>query len=78
MAQLPPDGEWLVQLVGTEVIVFQRYTEVEVVRYDVRSANAAATAQGIIHISELLDDEQKSFAHFWCGYFHGYGGAEAQ
>lgn len=73
MAQLPPDGEWLVQLIGDEVIVFQRYTEIEVVRYDNNDPSAAAMAQGVIHRSDLLDDEQKSFAHFWCGYFHAHG-----
>jgi hypothetical protein len=76
MAQLP-GGDWLVQLIGDEVVVFQRYTELEIVRYDVRDASAAAQAQAVIHGSDQLDDEQKSFAHFWCGYFHGYGGSNA-
>jgi hypothetical protein len=70
MAQLPPDGDWLVQLIGREVIVFQRYTEIEVVRYDNSDPDAAARAQKTIHDSELLTDEQKCYAHFWCGYFH--------
>jgi len=71
MAQLPPDGEWLVQLIGDEVIVFQRYTEEEIIRFNVHDANSAAIAQGTIHVSGRLTDEQKCFAHFWAGYFYG-------
>jgi hypothetical protein len=74
MAQLP-GGDWLVQLIGAEVVVFQRYTEHEIVRYNVDDVNATAKAQAVIYENEELDDEQKSFAHFWCGYFHGYGGS---
>lgn len=70
MAQLPPDGEWLVQQIDGVVIVFQRYTEDEVVRFDPRDANASAQAQAVIYNSDRLDPEQKSFAHFWCGYFY--------
>jgi len=28
MAQLPPDGGWLIQQIDGEVILFRRYTEV--------------------------------------------------
>lgn len=72
MAQLPPDGDWLVQLVGHEVIVFRRYTETEVVRYDNDDPSAAAIAQKTIYDSDVLTAEQKCFAHFWCGYFHAH------
>lgn len=72
MAQLPPDGEWLVQIIGENTIVFHRYTEEEVVRFPTVSANANAIAQRTIYTSPLLTDEQKCFAHFWCGYFHAY------
>jgi hypothetical protein len=27
MAQLPPDGDWLVQQINSEVIIFHRYTD---------------------------------------------------
>lgn len=71
MAQLPPDGEFLIQQIGDEVILFQRYTEEELVRYDVNDANATAQAQKTIHNLPQLDAEQKSFASFWSGYFYG-------
>lgn len=73
MAQLPPDGEFLIQQIGDEVILFQRYTEEELVRYDVNDANATAQAQKTIHDLSQLDAEQKSFASFWSGYFYGCG-----
>lgn len=72
MAQLPPDGEWLIQQIGDDVILFHRFTEVEVVRFDPADADAAAKAQKVIHDSDLLDAEQKSMAHFWCGYFYAH------
>jgi hypothetical protein len=71
MAQLPPDGEWLIQQIGGEVILFHRYTEEEIVRFDPGDSNASAQAQRVIALDERLDTEQKSFAHFWSGYFYG-------
>lgn len=71
MAQLPPDGEWLIQQIGGEVILFHRYTEEEIVRFDPGDPDAAAKAQSVIHESQLTD-EQKNFAHFWSGYFYAY------
>lgn len=73
MAGLPPDGTWLIQQIGGEVIVFHRYTEEEIVRFDPSDGNAAAIAQKTIHDSDLLNEEQKNFAHFWSGYFYAYG-----
>lgn len=72
MAQLPPDGTWLIQQIGGEVILFHRYTEEEVVRFNPSDADAAAKAQHAIHLSDQLDDEQKSMAHFWSGYFYAH------
>jgi hypothetical protein len=72
MAQLPPDGEWLIQQIGGEVILYHRHTEEELLRFDPADANASAQAQKTIHDLEVLDSEQKSFAHFWSGYFHAY------
>lgn len=72
MAQLPPDGEWLAQQIEGEVIIFNQYTDEEVVRYDPSDHHASAIAQKTIHNSDKLDDEQKCFAHFWCGYFHAH------
>lgn len=73
MARLPSE-QWLVQMIDNQVIVYEEGPETEVVRYDNTDPNAAARAQKTIHDSELLSDEDKCFAHFWCGYFHAYGG----
>lgn len=70
MAGLPPDGEWLVHLISEWVIVYHRYTEEEIVRFDPYDGDATAKAQSTIHESDKLSDEQKCFAHFWSGYFH--------
>lgn len=72
MAQLPPDGTWLVQQIGNQVIVFQRHTEEEVVRFDASDGNAAAKAQKVIYDDPRLTPEQKQFASFWSGYFYAY------
>ncbi len=71
MSQLPPDGTWLIQQIGGKVILFNRHTEEEIVRFNVGDADAAARAQGVIHRDPRLDAEQKCFAHFWSGYFYG-------
>jgi hypothetical protein len=71
MAQLPPDGLWLVQAIDTDVIVVHRDTQEEIVRFDVTSPDATAKALKVIYDSRLTD-EQKSFAYFWCGYFHAH------
>jgi len=72
MAQLPPDGDWLVQQIDGMVIVFRRHTEEEIVRFDPGDANASAQAQAVIDASDRLTDEQKTFAHFWSGYFYAH------
>lgn len=71
MAQLPPDGTWLINQIGGRVVLFHRYTEEELVAFDPSDANAAAQAQATIHQSDLTD-EQKCFAHFWSGYFYAH------
>lgn len=73
MAQLPPDGQWLIQQIGDEVILFHRESEEELLRFDPSDGAAAARAQGTINQLDILTDEQKSFAHFWSGYFYAYG-----
>jgi len=70
MAQLPPDGEWLIQQIDGQVILFHRYTEEEIVRFNPADGDASAKAQGIIALDERLNPEQKSMAHFWSGYFY--------
>lgn len=70
MATLPSE-EWLIQQIDNEVILFHRYTEEEIVRFNPNDANAAAVAQKAIHDAGQLGDEDKCFAHFWSGYFYG-------
>lgn len=72
MAQLPPEGDWLIQQIGGEVILFHRYTEEEIVRFNPADSNASAQAQKVIYDSDQLTDEAKTFAHFWSGYFYAH------
>jgi hypothetical protein len=72
MAQLPPDGEWLVQQVGDEVILFQRYTEEEIAKWQAGDQNSIGPALKVISESDRLDTEQKSYAMFWAGYFYAH------
>lgn len=72
MAQLPPDGDWLIQQIGGEVILYHRHTEEEIVRFDPADKDAAAKAQFTIHQNEQLTEEAKVFAHFWSGYFYAH------
>ena len=71
MASLP-SGDWLVQQNDGVVCVFNRHTEEEVVRFDPSNANEAAQAQKVIFGYHRMSDEDKSFAHFWCGYFYAH------
>jgi len=70
MAQLPGE-RFLIQQIDGQVVLFERYTEREIVRFDPGEPNAAAKAQKVIYDSELTDEE-RCFAHFWSGYFHAY------
>lgn len=72
MAQLPGE-EWLIQQIGGEVILYHRHTGEEIVRFNPSDANAAAQAQEAIANTDRLDVEQRSFAHFWSGYFYAHG-----
>jgi hypothetical protein len=71
MARLA-NGEWLMQQIDGQVTLFREYTEEEIVRFDPADANAAAQAQKVIHDDVRLSPEEKSFAHFWSGYFYAY------
>lgn len=71
MAQLPGE-EYLIQQIGGVVVLFHRYTEEEIVKFDPADGNACARAQKTIHDSEALSPEEKCFAHFWCGYFYAH------
>ncbi len=71
MARLA-NGEWLMQQIGGQVILFHEHTEEEILRFDPADANAAAQSQEIIHRDERLGPEEKCFAHFWSGYFYAH------
>lgn len=73
MAQLPPDGEWLIQQSDGIVHLINRNTEQEILSFDPSDADAVAKAQHTIYLSDLTP-EQKCFAHFWCGYFYAHAG----
>lgn len=74
MAVLPND-DYLIQLIGENVILFHRYTEEELVRFNIGDPGEVAIAQRLIHELTELDEENKAFAHFWSGYFYGSGNA---
>lgn len=69
MARLPSEQFLIQQIPDGDVILFEDYTEREIVRFDPSDQNATAKAQKVIFDSEL-SDEDKSFAHFWSGYFY--------
>jgi spore coat polysaccharide biosynthesis predicted glycosyltransferase SpsG len=69
MARLSSD-KYLIQQIGDNVILFEDGSERQIVKYDV-DVNATAQAQLTIVDSEL-NPEDKSFAHFWCGYFYAH------
>lgn len=72
MAQLPPDGTWLMQQIADQVILFRRYTEEEIVRFDPGDPESFGPAIKVMYESELLTDEQRSMACFWAGYFYAH------
>lgn len=72
MAQLPPDGEWLVQQIDGVVVVYHRYSEEEITRFDPSDSDASAKAQRVIAHDLRLTEEQRCFAHFWSGYFYAH------
>lgn len=71
MARLPSE-RYLIQQIGTDVVLFEDHTEREIVRFDPSDADAAAVAQQAIHDEPGMSDEDKCFAHFWSGYFYAY------
>jgi len=76
MARLPSE-RYLIQQAGAEVILFEEFTEREVVRFDLLDKDAIASACGTIFDSEL-SVEDKCFACFWCGYFYSRATAFAK
>lgn len=73
MAKLPSET-FLIQQIDGVVVLFNSFTEEEVIRFDPSDANATAIAQGVVHHSDQLNDEDKCFAHFWSGYFYAHAG----
>jgi hypothetical protein len=71
MAVLPSE-EWLMQQIDGEVVLFHRYTEEELLRFNPFDGDEAAKAQKKIYDLGELDAEDKAFAHFWSGYFYAH------
>jgi hypothetical protein len=76
VARLPSE-QYLIQEIGGTVILFEDGSEREIVRFPADDGNAVAQAQKVIHDSEL-SPEDKCFAHFWSGYFYGFGACPAR
>ena len=72
MAQLPPDGEWLIQQIGGEVVLFNRFTEQEIVRFNPADVHEVQTALEDAFLEDVLTLEQKCFVAFWSGYFYAH------
>lgn len=72
MARLSPGSSWLIRQHDGLVMLFHEYTDEQVVRFDPRDGNAAAQAQKVIFDHEGMTAEEKSFAHFWSGYFYAH------
>lgn len=70
MARLPSE-QYLMQQIGSQVTLFEDFTEREIARFDPADGNAAADALDVIRDSEL-SGEDKCYACFWAGYFHAY------
>ena len=70
MARLPSE-QFLIQQIGTRVILFEDHSEREIVSFNPRNIKEVIEAQKIIHESELTL-EDKCFAHFWSGYFYSF------
>jgi hypothetical protein len=77
MARLPSEM-FLIQQIGSEVILFEEFTEHEIVRFDPGGSIAAASALEVIIAAPELGGEDKAFACFWAGYFHFYAGPDAE
>ena len=75
MARLPSE-KFLIQQIGDNVVLFEDFTEREIVRFDPRDIEASQKAQQVIAESEL-PDEDKAFAHFFSGYFYGLAAAQS-
>jgi hypothetical protein len=68
-------SKYLIQQIGGEVILFEQFTEREIVKFDPADQYEAARAQKVISASPDLSPEDKAFAHFWSGYFYAHATA---
>jgi hypothetical protein len=71
MARLPSEC-YLMQQAGGSVVLFEDFTERQLVRFDPADGIAVADALDEIRASGDMGDEDKVFACFWAGYFHAY------
>ncbi len=70
MALLP--GGLAIQQNGGVVTISDQVTGEEYLSFNPANATEAAKAQRRIAADERMDTEQKSFAHFWSGYFYAH------
>lgn len=78
MAQLPPDGTWLMQQMDGLVHVFNRDTEEQLVEFDPGDPSSFGPALQRMWETDVFNGEQKSFAAFWTGYYFAHAGMEEQ
>jgi hypothetical protein len=71
MARLP-GGTYLVQQIGPYAVVFHEFTEQEEAVYTVGGGQAAIAGALAGVADSSLDTEDRCFAAFWFGYFHGH------
>lgn len=71
MAQLPPNGDHIIQQIDGTVRLFNRYTEQDLITpFNPDDPEEFGPALREIHVHQDLTDEEKSFASFWTGYFY--------
>lgn len=76
MARLPSE-QYIMQQMDGLVVLFEDFTECEIVRFDPSNSVATMAVLEIIRESELAD-EDRCFACFWAGYFHAYACPDPQ
>lgn len=72
MARLP-SGELVIQMSGEQVVLINDLTGEETFLFTASDAHHAAKAQLTIHQLPGISDEDRSFLHFWSGYFYAHG-----
>lgn len=72
MAQLPPDGTWLIQQIDGEVVLHHRHTGEEIARWAADDQNEIGPGLAEVTSDARLTEEQKSIAAFWAGYFYAH------